>query len=239
MKVAAYQAPLLPAGSMAAVEHIRARVQWCEAAGVGILCCPEAILGGLADNASDPHAFAINVDSGQLADVLAPLASESVTTLVGFTESSDGALCNSVAVFHRGRVAGVYRKHHPAIRRSIYRAGDHAMVFAISGLTFGIIICNDSNFAEPARQLAADGARILFVPSHNALPPSQADVLDDARAADIGLATTLGVWVVRADVAGRCGELVSHGASSIIDPSGVVRHAAGPFEEQLVVGSVG
>jgi hypothetical protein len=37
---------------------IRARVQWCEAEGVSILCCPEAILGGLADKAEDPAKFA-------------------------------------------------------------------------------------------------------------------------------------------------------------------------------------
>ncbi len=49
MKVAAYQAPLLPAGSMEALPLIRARVAECERRGVEILCCPEAILGGLAD----------------------------------------------------------------------------------------------------------------------------------------------------------------------------------------------
>ena len=50
MRVAAYQAPLLPAGSMEALALIRKRVEWCEAEGVSILCCPEAILGGLADD---------------------------------------------------------------------------------------------------------------------------------------------------------------------------------------------
>jgi 5-aminopentanamidase len=238
MKIAAYQAPLSPAGSMAALAHIRARVQWCEAAGVGILCCPEAILGGLADSARDPHACALDANSGQLDARLAPLASESVTTIVGFTESSGSALFNSAAVFQRGRVVGVYRKHHPAIRRSIYQPGDRATVFTVGALTFGIIICNDSNFPEPARQLAVDGARILFVPSNNALPPHKADVVDDARAVDIGHATTLGVWVMRADVAGRCGELRSHGASGIVDPRGIVRHAAAPFEEQLIVAEI-
>ena len=49
VKVAAYQAPLLAAGSMGALDLIRARVRACEAEEVEILCCPEAILGGLAD----------------------------------------------------------------------------------------------------------------------------------------------------------------------------------------------
>ena len=47
MKVAAYQPPLLPGGSMEALQLIRDRVKWCETEGVDILCCPEAVLGGL------------------------------------------------------------------------------------------------------------------------------------------------------------------------------------------------
>jgi hypothetical protein len=54
VKVAAYQAPLLVPGSMEALDRIRERVAWCEAEGVSILCCPEAILGGLADCSTDP-----------------------------------------------------------------------------------------------------------------------------------------------------------------------------------------
>lgn len=235
MKVAAYQAPLLPSGSLEAIGLIRQRVAWCEAEGVALLCCPEAILGGLADHARDPHAFAMSVENGQLAEVLAPLASNTVTTIVGFTETSGDRLFNTAAVFHRGRVIGIYRKWHPAIRRSVYTPGDCAPVFTIDGVTFGIIICNDSNFPEPARQLAANGATLLFVASNNALPPPKADVVRDARAADIAHATTLGVWLVRADVAGRAQELVSYGSSAIVDSSGGVRQTSEPFAEQLLV----
>ena len=82
MRVAAYQAPLLPGGSMEALQLIRDRVKWCETEGVDILCCPEAVLGGLADDAQCPVEFAINVESGQLETLLAPLASKSVTAIV-------------------------------------------------------------------------------------------------------------------------------------------------------------
>jgi hypothetical protein len=34
---------------------IRRRVRWCEEQRVEILCCPEAILGGLADYAKRPY----------------------------------------------------------------------------------------------------------------------------------------------------------------------------------------
>ena len=66
VRVAAYQAPLLAAGSMDALGLIAARVAWCEAEGVTILCCPEAVLGGLADYSEDPCQFAIATDAGRL-----------------------------------------------------------------------------------------------------------------------------------------------------------------------------
>lgn len=76
MRVAAYQAPLLPAGSTElALKLIRERVEWCESEGVEILCCPEGVLGGLADYAPRQMAFAIDVEGGQLHTALAPLAS--------------------------------------------------------------------------------------------------------------------------------------------------------------------
>ena len=48
MKVAAYQAPYLPFGCWDAVGLIAAQLIDCERAGVELLCCPEAIIGGLA-----------------------------------------------------------------------------------------------------------------------------------------------------------------------------------------------
>lgn len=239
MKIAAYQAPLLPTGSMDVVDRIRERVKWCETEGVEILCCPEAVLGGLADHATCPTDFAIGVEGGQLKATLAPLASEAVTTIVGFTEiSGTGRLYNSAAVFHKGAVAGVYRKLHPAIRKSIYQAGDRCPVFRAGGLTFGIVICNDSNYPEPARIMASLGATVLFVPTNNALPAEKADVIGDTRNADIALAREHRVSIIRADVAGRMADLVSYGSSGIVDPHGTVLKSAQRLSEDLLVANL-
>lgn len=225
---------------MEAVGRIRERVGWCEAEGVEVLCCPEAVLGGLADYAARPREIALNVESGQLAAALAPLASSAVTTIVGFTEiSAAGDLYNSAAVFHRGAVAGVYRKLHPAIRRSVYRPGEQVPVFTVGGLTFGIVICRDSTFPELSRNMAAQGATALFIPTNNALPPEKADVVAEARAADVHAATENRVWVVRADVAGRAGSLVSRGSSGVVGPDGAVVRAARPLAEELLVADIG
>ena len=166
MKVAAYQAPLLPSGSMESLDLIRHRIKFCESDGVEILCCPEAILGGLADYAKNPDGFAIRVDSGELNRVLRPLASDTVTSIVGFTELASGGRLFNAAVFHRGSVLGVYRKLYPALRKSVYEAGQEIPVFQVGDLIFGIAICLDSNYLELARIVAASGATALFVPTN-------------------------------------------------------------------------
>ncbi|MGH9719633.1 MAG: carbon-nitrogen hydrolase family protein [Bryobacteraceae bacterium] len=241
MKVAAYQIPLLGCGSMAAIELIRKQVKWCESEGVAILCCPEAILGGLADYAPQPADFAIDVEGGQLASVLAPLASSAVTTILGFTEIAGGnRLYNAAAVFHNGKVAGLYRKLHPAIHKSVYAAGDRIPVFTVSGLTFGIIICNDSNFFEPARIMIGKGATTLFVPTNNGLPANRAqtELVSQARNVDIARAIDSSVSVIRADVSGRTDDLVSYGSSAIIDSDGRVLQSAPPLTEKLLVADI-
>jgi 5-aminopentanamidase len=237
MKIAAYQAPHLRSGSIReAVELIRHRVKWCEAEGVPILCCPEAVLGGLADDAPCPSDIAVNVESGQLRALLAPLASESVTTIVGFTEAVGAAdLYNSAAIFAKGEVVGVYRKRHPAIRSSVYRAGDQSPAFTVGDLSFGIMICYDSNFPELGTNMVARGAKVLFIPTNNALRPKKADVVALTRAGDIFRAKSNGVAVVRADVAGNTGDRLSIGSSAIIDSKGMLLGSGKPLSEDLLV----
>jgi predicted amidohydrolase len=239
VKVAAYQAPLLEVGSMEALALIRARVEWCEVAGVTVLCCPEAILGGLADYAEDPTQFAIA--SGRLDSALAPLASDIVTTIVGFTElGDDGQLYNSAALLQRGSVTGLYRKLYPAINRSVYEPGGKVPVFQVGELTLGIVICNDSNYFEPARLMAAHGATALFVPTNNGLPPKRASprLVAEARNVDITRAVENSMWVIRADVAGRTTSLVSYGSSGIVDPDGMVMLSAKKAPADMIVADI-
>jgi predicted amidohydrolase len=241
MRVAAHQAPLLPIGSMEAIGLIAQQVKACEAIGVEILCCPEAVLGGLADHADRPADLAINVRSGQLRAVLSPIASKTVTTIVGFTEAGpDGQLFNSAAVLSHGEVVGVYRKMHTAINRSIYEPGTATPVFKVAGLVFGIVICRDSTFSGLARSMVARGATALFVPTNNALAPTKggADVVEHARRTDLGLAKENLVSVIRADVAGRAHGLESYGSSEIVACDGVTSSAAKQLEPDLVIAEI-
>jgi predicted amidohydrolase len=208
---------------------------------VEFLVCPEAILGGLADYADKPAEFALNLDNGSLAQILKPLTSNKVTTIVGFTESDpSGRLYNSAAVFHQGSVVGVYRKHHPAINRSVYSAGSEAPIFRIGALTFGVIICRDSAYVEPAQSMVTLGARALFVPSNTALPTARAyaELVRESRDSDIARAIENRVPVVRADVAGHTTDLLSYGATGIADRNGIVIAVAESFQVTLVIAEI-
>lgn len=239
MKLAAWQAPLLPSGSMAAIGLARERIAWCEAEGIRILLCPEALLGGLADDAEHPAESAISVENGKLETLLAPLTSDTVTTIIGFTEvTGAGKLHNSAAILHRGALLGIYRKRHPAIRRSVYSPGEDKPVFTIDGLTFGIMICNDTNHPELARALVARGAQLLFVPSNNALSPKKADVVAATHAVDIACARENRVPVVRADVAGRSTDRVAFGTSIIVDAGGDILALATPLVEDMLIATI-
>ena len=108
-------------------------------------------------------------------------------------------------------------------------------VFHVGGLTFGILICNDSNFHELWRTMASRGATALFVPTNNGLPGANADVVDRTRNADIGQAIANGVSVIRADVAGRADGRVAYGSSGIVDRNGFVLQSAEQLSEDLLV----
>ena len=241
MKVAAYQAPLRAAGSIESLSLIHEQVVWCESNGVEILCCPEGVLGGLADYASQPADIAIDAEAGHLQALLTPLASERVATILGFTEIDRvGRLYNSAAVFNQGSVVGIYRKLYPAINKSVYEAGNKLSVFTVSDLTFGIIICNDSNYYEPARIMASQGATALFVPTNTGLPPTKGgpELVAEARNCDIARAVENSVWVIRADVAGRTESLVSYGSSGIVSPDGMVLQSARRLGPDLIVADI-
>jgi predicted amidohydrolase len=241
MKVAAYQAPLSATGSTDVIALIREHVEWCESNDVEILCCPEGVLGGLADYATRPADIALDVEGGQLEALLAPLASDRVATILGFTEiDRGGRLYNSAAVFHKGAIVGTYRKLYPAINRSVYSAGDKTPVFTVGGLTFGILICNDSNYYEPARIMSSKGAAALFVPTNNGLPPTKAgpELVAEARNVDIARAVENSVYVIRADVAGRAEGLLSYGSSAIINPDGMLLRTARQLGPDLIAADI-
>lgn len=65
-----------------------------------------------------------------------------------------------------------------------------------------------------------------------------AELVAEARASDIATAIEHGVFVVRADVACRTSDLVSHGSSGIVDRDGNILGVAWQRRGDLVVAEI-
>ncbi len=243
MRVAAYQAPYLTFGSFEAVGLIVKQVASCERQAVEVLCCPEAVLGGLAheSDGQSPEDVAIGVDNGEVHEVLRPLMDTAMTVIVGFTERDTGGdIFNSAAVVTSGELVGVYRKVFPGYR-TVVQAGVELPVFHHGLLGYGVMICNDIWYPEPARVLAARGAAVVFVPTNSGHlgSPAAADGLR-ARGENLPVARAVenSTTVVVADIAGRQGERFALGSTRIVGPDGTVLAAAPPDRECLLIADV-
>jgi hypothetical protein len=91
---------------------------------------------------------------------------------------------------HRAFALAAQFGHQEIIRWLLDAGEDPTPVFRVAGLTFGIVICYDLTFREPAAAMAAQGARLLFVPTNNALLAARANLgfVQEARATDIARA---------------------------------------------------
>lgn len=240
MRVAAYQAPYRPYPARGGAELVVPYLERARADGVELVCCPEALIGELA-NESDgdtPQAVALSIEDGELNEAIAPLLGWGMTIVAGFTERGhNGDIHNSAVVIADTAVVGIYRKVYPG--RSICAAGTELPIFDHAGMPFGVLICNDAHYIEPARILAARGAQLLVVPVHGGHAPAKENAWR-ARGTNVLIARAVenAVPLIAADVAGWQGERVSHGTTAIVDAQGTLLASARELEEDFVVADV-
>ncbi|MBV8125574.1 MAG: NAD+ synthase [Burkholderiaceae bacterium] len=114
--------------------------------------------------------------------------------------------------------------------RSGRDAGLDAVVFEAGGVRFGLCICEDAWFAEPACAAKAAGAQVLCV--LNASPfhlgkAEEREISMAERARDVGLP------LLYTHLVGGQDEVVFDGASFALDARGVLQARAPMFEEAL------
>jgi len=220
---------------------------------VDFLCLPEAFLSGYGSREIVERG-ALALDDPRLEALAAEAADREMVLLIGLSERrEDGEIGNTVAIYADGKRLGIYRKTmltNSDARDMGYCRDFELPVFQARGVTFGCIICHDSSFIEPAAVLAYQGAQVIFSPHYNAISVETMDAHRiRVRNNHIGLATLLGVFVVRANVvgwdSGRAADRgaswtakLGYGDSAIFDPSGVPIAEAGLFCERLIVADV-
>jgi len=132
-----------------------------------IVSFPECFLTGYPDAAEVAWQGAFAADSPQMAAVLDLTSRFDPTLIAGFNEIRGSDLYNTALVAHRGHLLGLYSKC--SAYQKFHRQGRDFPVFERSGVKFGVLICSDGGYIEPARILALKGARLIFAPHFNSI----------------------------------------------------------------------
>lgn len=230
MKIALYQGPGVvqdPNGALALMAEQTAKAK---AAGADLLLLPEMFLSGY--NIGPEAALAQAVTQAQLAPAQAIARAQGVALVFGYPERVGEAVANAaVLIDAQGQIRLNYRKTHlfGTLDRAMFGVrGEDFPVAELHGLRFGLLICYDIEFPEPARLLALAGADAILVPTAQMAPYTQV-----ARHVIPARAYENQVYVAYANHSGRLDGLDYIGLSSICGPDGAVLAAAGPEEAML------
>jgi predicted amidohydrolase len=204
-----------------------------------IVSFPECFLTGYYAKKEDALQHAFTVDSPEMKRVLDATVGCDTMLLVGFNELRGDKIYNTVAVIERGRLLGRYSKSLPY--EGYFEPGREFTVFEKKGLKFGIVICSDGGYIEPARILALKGARFIFAPHFNFVSdPLQHNMT--VRNDHIARAVENGVYFLRGNnivtgtkLEGMRDQGHGYGDSYLLDPHGQVVAGAGLYHERLMV----
>lgn len=145
-------------------------LQYSDKHDIDFLCFPEGFLTGYYEDEHEAIKNSFEISDVVFQTWLSEVASFRATFVMGFNEKHEGELFNSAAVVENGQLIGIQRKHY--LYYNYFSSGSDFGVFQSKGITFGVVICLDSNYFEPSRILSLQGASLLFVPMCNKVIPS-------------------------------------------------------------------
>jgi 5-aminopentanamidase len=204
--------------ALACIENFAGR------ADVDLLLFPECFLQGYLVDREHLRRYALDLESAAFAAILRRLEPIAPTLVFGVIARRGDRYHNAAVVVARGVLVGVYRKTRLLPGESLFEPGDAYPVFEANGVRFGVNICYDTQFAEPAARVAAQGARLLLVPAQNMMRRDVADHWKERHhAIRAERARETGLWLVSADVTGERDEhRIAYGPTSVLNPRGEV-----------------
>jgi predicted amidohydrolase len=194
---------------------------------VAVVSFPECFLTGYPDKEEVVRKSAFAVDAPQMMKLLDKTAKFEATYIVGFNELRGNDLYNTAVVVQKGHILGAYSKCSAYMK--FHKQGREFPVFERDGVKFGVIICSDGGYIEPARILALKGARIIFAPHFNYInAKGLIGHFMHVRADHTARAVENAVWFVRGNNVvldqgpGLSFDGVGYGDSYVIDPFGEI-----------------
>jgi len=203
--------------------------------GIDLLCFPEMCLTGYNCKLLSSADLGHSID-----DAIARIHEEcrmlNVGAIIGHAYPNGEALANRATVLLPDNTVHSYDKTHLVVQeQKHFVAGDQSLVFSIDGFKAGIIICRDQNDPMLVRQLAEQGAGILFILAAHLYPPKEARwKIEKNRALPVARAVENRMYVILSNAVGSHVGYSSLGNSLIVDPDGAVVVSAGESEETII-----
>lgn len=208
-----------------------------ESRGIDILCMPESFLHGYYESKKDALTHSIELDSKAYSKILERLrAFKKTTLLLGINEKCGNDIFNTVVVIENGQHIGKYRKAYTYPPYEYFSLGRDFPIFEKKGIRYGIIICIDSVYLEPAQILALKGAQIIFCPMFNKVEHN-AKMLAylNRKSHFIARAFENECWFASSDIILENDEAhVCPGSATILNKNGEVICVSEPFSEMLL-----
>lgn len=243
IRIGSFQGPIVENDFECNLNKVKKVMNQTRDKGLDFLCFPETYLSGYSEQAVRESSILMN-DPRLLEFICFSTAFDTVI-LVGMSERDGDKIFNTQIVVYRGKLIGKYHKTMLTDEDKLVFTSDLEFpVFEAKGVKFGVVICADTSYVEPALLLRWKGARLLFTPHYNDIPPEGIDTSDgkvtfwEHRSMVLNnqaaLATLLKMVVVRSNVViVREGHLGA-GDANIWDMNGEVVARGTPFTECIV-----
>jgi len=158
-----------PSGTSSGLESVQQAARYAEQ--VAIDHRPDVmVLGEMLNVIGAPGSFDSKAETvpGPSTDVMAGIArGYNVYVAFGLLEREDRFLYNTAVLLdRRGEIAGKYRKVQLPLQEAAggIGPGDSVPVFQTDFGRVALLICQDTFFAEPAREAALQGAELVLLP---------------------------------------------------------------------------
>lgn len=212
---------------------------------VQVVCFPECFLTGYPNKEAETRKVAFAANSPQMMKLLDRIGRFQATCIVGYAEVRGRDLYNTAIVVEKGHILGSYSKCSAYL--PFYKQGREFPVFERDDVKFGVVICSDGGYIEPARILTLKGARIIFAPHYNYIAKDNLlRHFTTVRSDHIARAVENRVWFVRGnnvtpggkDPAIQGYDGVGYGDSYIVDPHGEILIRSQRHQEDFIFADV-
>jgi predicted amidohydrolase len=241
LQVAAFQGKITEKSPESSLEKTLEVMQLADKRQIDILCMPESYLHGYLSSRDEAIQFSLDLQSTEFAKLCENFKNFFTTTLLlGLNERAGDKIFNTVVVIEQGKHIGHYRKAYTYPPYDYFSLGRDFPVFEKRGIPYGIIICLDGAYREPAHITALNGARILFCPSFNRFP-KDTKILHYVKRKSHFIARAFDnhCWFVSSDIIWEENdEQIAPGCACIVNNDGEIVATAEPFTESLLTYSI-